>query len=187
MKTYWFLIPLVIGFVFNGASAFTAALSRRWGERWGSRLSFIFRNILGIPVWALGIALAIRTVSASWFATSKVIKFIGWGLISVGGVIIFLGLNAIRWRAAMPSIRDELVQDDIYAHIRHPIHAGTFLEIAGLWVLFPTRAVTLACGLWLVWVFIQTRLEEIDLVERITGYREYMNRVPRFLPRFLMK
>jgi len=184
MKMYYFLIPLVIGFICNWVSAFTAAFSHRWGECWGTRLSFIFRNIFGIPLWAFGIALAIRTVSASWFTTGKVIKVIGWALISFGCVIIFLGINAIRWRAAMPSTHDELVQDGIYAHIRHPIHVGTFFEIAGLWVLFPTRAVTLACGLWLVWVLVQTRLEEIDLVQRIRGYSEYMSRVPRFLPRF---
>ena len=187
MNKYFFVIPLVIGFFFNWASAFTAAFSRRWGEKWGSRLSFIFRNVLGIPVWALGIALAVRTRSPKWFSPGHAAIISGWGLISAGCGIILLGLRAIRWRAARPTMRDELVQDGIYAQIRHPLHAGTFLEIAGLWVLFPTRAVTLACGLWLVWVFIQTRLEEIDLVQRIKGYREYMNRVPRFLPRFLTK
>jgi protein-S-isoprenylcysteine O-methyltransferase Ste14 len=178
---------MVVGFLFNWVSAFTAVFSHRLGECWGSRLSFIFRNILGIPVWAFGIALAIRTRSSRWFTPDPVFKVLGWVLISSGCGIILLGLNAIRWRAAMPSIRDELVQDGIYAHIRHPIHAGTFLEMAGLWVLFPTRAVTLACGLWLIWVFIQTRLEEIDLVQRIRGYREYMDRIPRFLPHFWAK
>jgi protein-S-isoprenylcysteine O-methyltransferase Ste14 len=181
---YKFLIPLVTGFAFNAASAFTAVFSRRWGEWWGSRISFIFRNILGIPLWAFGIAWAVRTHSPSWFTVRPAIKALGWVLISAGGGIILFGLKAIRWRAAKPSMRDELVQDGIYAHIRHPIHAGTFLEIAGLWLLFPTRAVTLACTLWLAWVLIQTRLEEIDLVQRIKGYGEYMNRVPRFLPRF---
>ena len=185
MNRYIFILPLLIGFIFNWASAFTAAFSRRWGEKWGSRLSFIFRNILGIPVWAIGLALAVRTRSTKWFPPGAASDVAGWGLISAGCGIILLGLKAIRWRAAKPSMRDELVQEGIYAYIRHPLHAGTFLEIAGLWLLRPTSAVAVACGFWLVWVLVQTRLEEIDLVQRIRGYREYMNRVPRFVPRFL--
>jgi len=138
-------------------------------------------------VWASGLALAVRKPSSNMFASGLVIEILGWVLISAGGVIILLGLNAIRWRAAMPSVQDELVQDGIYAHIRHPIHTGTFFEVAGLWLLEPTRTVTLACVLWLVWLYVQTRLEETDLVQRIRGYREYMNQVPRFLPRFWTK
>lgn len=30
---------------------------------------------------------------------------------------------------------------------------------------------------------VQTRLEEIDLLQRMPNYRDYMNAVPRFLPR----
>ena len=36
-----FLIPLVLGFAFNLASAFTGAYSRRWGEKCGSVITII--------------------------------------------------------------------------------------------------------------------------------------------------
>jgi protein-S-isoprenylcysteine O-methyltransferase Ste14 len=84
----------------------------------------------------------------------------------------------------MPSTRDTLVHSGIYAHVRHPIHTGTFLEFMGLLLLIPTQTVTLACTVGLAWVLVQTRLEERDLLQRLPDYREYMNRVPRFLPRF---
>jgi protein-S-isoprenylcysteine O-methyltransferase Ste14 len=129
---YLFLIPLVTGFIFNATSALTAVFSRRWGERWGSRISFIFRNILGIPLWALGLALAVRTKSSKWFTPAPAIIVSGWALITAGCGIILWGLKSIRWRAVKPSMHDELVQDGIYAYIRHPLHAGTFLEIVGL-------------------------------------------------------
>ena len=41
----------------------------------------------------------------------------------------------------------------------------------------------LAVSLGVGWVLIQARLEELDLLQRMPAYREYMQRVPRFLPR----
>lgn len=96
---YRFLIPLLIGFAFNWASAFTHFYSKRWGPCAGMLTSFHLRNILGIPVWVFGLALAASVL--------------GWG-----------------------------------------------------------------------YVFVQARLEEIDLVQRIPAYREYMQRAPRFFPLF---
>ena len=49
-----FLIPLIFGFVFAGASAFTTVYSRRFGERGGTIITAILRNLLGIPLWIIG-------------------------------------------------------------------------------------------------------------------------------------
>ncbi len=87
----------------------------------------------------------------------------------------------------MPSTQDALAQNGIYAHVRHPIHAGTLLEFIGLFIVMPTQVVTLACVLGIAWVLVQTRLEEYDLLQRLPGYRDYMDRVPRFLPRLWTK
>jgi protein-S-isoprenylcysteine O-methyltransferase Ste14 len=43
-------------------------------------------------------------------------------------------------------------------------------------------AAALACLLGFVWILVQTELEEIDLLQRAPGYREYMKKVPRYLP-----
>jgi protein-S-isoprenylcysteine O-methyltransferase Ste14 len=57
------------------------------------------------------------------------------------------------------------------------------LELVGLFLLLPTLTVLVACALGVVWAMIQARLEEVDLVERLPDYKEYMQRVPRFVPR----
>ena len=57
---YLFLLFLILGFFFNLASAFTAAFSRRFGDRCGSLLTVLLRNVLGIPVWTIGFILAAR-------------------------------------------------------------------------------------------------------------------------------
>ena len=86
-----------------------------------------------------------------------------------------------------PSARDSLVQEGLYARVRHPIHSGVFLELIGLFLLRPTRVVTLACAAGIAWVIIQTRFEEFDLLQRLPDYRPYMARVPRFLPRLRVR
>ncbi len=183
MSTYLFLIPLLLGFACNAASAFTTAFSKQWGERRGSLVTVVLRDVLGIPVWAIGLVLAFRAQSPSLFASTLATDILGWLLICVGGAIIILALLSIRMRAAAPAARDTLVQRGLYAHVRHPIHSGTFLEFLGLFLLNPTLAVTVALTLGVAWLLVQTRLEEFDLLQRLPGYREYMQRVPCFLPR----
>jgi protein-S-isoprenylcysteine O-methyltransferase Ste14 len=74
------------------------------------------------------------------------------------------------------------VQHGPYALLRHPIYAGLLLEFAAIALVKPTRATALACGLGALWALLQARLEELDLLRRLPPYREYMSRVPRFLP-----
>jgi protein-S-isoprenylcysteine O-methyltransferase Ste14 len=133
-----FLILLLPGFTLNAASAFTAAYSRRWGERGGRWASFILRNILGIPVWAMGLGLAVQTPSAKLVASTFITNAVGWLLIAAGGVVILWALGPLGKRSVAPSVRDTVVTHGAYARVRHPIHSGTFLEFVGLWLLRPT-------------------------------------------------
>lgn len=181
---YIFLVPLVLGFACNLASAFTIVYSRKWGERRGSLITVVLRDVLGIPVWGLGFALAAITKSQLLFSSTPLLTVVGWVLVAVGAVIIVIALATIRLRAAAPTAQDSLAETGIYSRIRHPIHSGTFLEFLGLLLIRPSVTMTLACGLGVAWILLQTRFEEWDLLQRIPGYREYMNRVPRFIPRF---
>jgi protein-S-isoprenylcysteine O-methyltransferase Ste14 len=178
-----FLIPLLLGFALDAASAFTTAFSHRWGERHGQRASVVLRNFLGIPLWVVGLGLAVRTRSPVVFSSALAAEVLGWLLLAGGSVIQVSALFALRWRAAAPSTRDTLVEHGPYAHIRHPIYAGLLLEFAGLVLVRPTQAAGLACIIGVAWVHIQARCEEMDLLQRLPAYREYMKRVPRFLPR----
>ena len=184
---YRFLLPLLLGFASDWASAFTTAYSRRWGPRRGQSLSFVLRMISGIPLWFIGVLLAVASPSAYLLRLGPVADLFGWLLVTGGCLPMIFGLLALRFPAALPSTQDTLVADGIYARIRHPIYAGMLLEFLGLALLYPKPTALLACALGLVWVCGQARLEELDLVERIPAYREYMRRVPRFLPRLKKK
>lgn len=182
-RMFLFLVPLAFGFACNLASAFTTAFSRRWGERRGSIVTVILRDVLGIPIWAIGFVLAIRTPSSTLIVSTIFTEVVGWLSIGVGASIIVAALVSIRLQAAKASTSDHLVHRGMYAHVRHPIHSGTFLEFVGVFLIRPTLTAAIACGLGVVWILLQTRFEELDLVQRMPSYREYMNRVPRFLPR----
>ena len=181
---YWFLIPLILGFCSNVASAFTFLYSQKWGRIKGSVFTFILRNITGIPVWAVGFALAMHESSGFLYRNSLIAQITGWILIITGAVIIIIALVSIRMKAAAPSTEDALVKKGIYAVIRHPIHSGTFLEFAGIFILQPSLQIGMATMLGCIWIFFQTKFEEQDLIKRIPEYKDYARQVPRFIPSF---
>lgn len=180
---YFFLIPLLLGFACNAASAFTNAFTRRWGEARGRKFIYILRNLLGIPLWAIGLALAVRLPAPLFFTPAPATQLLGWLLMISGAALIWAALLNLGWRAAAPSRGDKLEAHGVYSRIRHPIYSGLLLEFAGILLVDPSLPVLVAVILGTAWVFIQARLEEIDLLQRMPAYREYMQRVPGFLPR----
>jgi protein-S-isoprenylcysteine O-methyltransferase Ste14 len=181
---FYFLLPLLVGFALNWASAFTHFYSERWGDRRGRLASFVLRNILGIPVWVYGLALAARSSAALLFNPSLVTQGLGWLLLVAGTIPMIWGLQILGLRSFRPSNRDTLVSSGIFKHIRHPIYSGLLLDFVALILLRPTKPAFVASVLGWGYVCVQARLEEIDLVQRIPAYREYMQLVPRFFPRF---
>jgi protein-S-isoprenylcysteine O-methyltransferase Ste14 len=184
---FLFLVPLLTGFFFNCASAFTSYYSKLLGERWGRITCVVLRDVLGIPVWVIGYVMAVRTPSAYLYNPTFLASVMAWLLILAGGVVIVLGLKALKWRAAAPSAQDRLVTHGIYSQIRHPLYSGMILELSGLVLYIPSITVVVACVLGLLWVMIEARLEEMDLVQRLPAYQEYMGEVPRFVPKFNRK
>jgi methanethiol S-methyltransferase len=182
---YFFLIPLLAGFVSNLASALTTTYSKKWGKQTGTFITIILRDIFGIPVWAIGFVLAITESSGILYQKSFLSLLSGWFLITFGALIIVIALISIRQKAAAPSTSDSLVKSGIYSLVRHPIHCGTFLEFIGLFILWPSLEVGIAVALGIIWILFQSRLEEKDLVRRIPEYKKYMEDVPRFFPTFV--
>ena len=184
---FYFLIPLLIGFCLNLASAFTFYYTEKWGKQTGTFITILLRDIFGIPLWAIGFLFAIRESEELLFARTLFTGISGWVILSAGGLIILIALISIRKKAAAPATGDSLVNSGLYSYIRHPIHAGTFLEFAGLFILWPSLAVGIASLTGTVWILFQSRFEEMDLQKRIPGYSEYMHNTPPFFPAGIFK
>ena len=180
---YAFIIPLLLGFALAGASAFTAAYSRLWGERGGQFATVLLRNVLGIPLWVIGFVLALGEPASFLLVPRPIIQTLGWLLIAGGAVPAIWGHLQLGWRTHMPSMRDTLVRHGLYAYVRHPIYAGMLLVFVGIALLRSTWPVVVACTLGCLWLIVQAKLEEVDLLQRLPAYREYMGQVPRFIPR----
>jgi len=98
---------------------------------------------------------------------------------------MILALFALRGRAAFPSTRDPLVRQGPHAHARHPIHSGLLLALFALVLISPTRATLLACLIAVVWIVIQSRLEEIDLCSGCRRIAQTCGRFPVSFPAWI--
>jgi methanethiol S-methyltransferase len=183
MKMYLILIPLLAGFTSNLASAFTTTYSNKWGIKTGTFVTIILRDVLGIPVWAFGFVMAIREPSVFLYPSILLSQVTGWLIIFAGCAIIVIALISLKIKAAAPSTEDKLIKTGIYSRVRHPIHIGTALEFAGLLILWPSLKVAIAVILGFIWIILQSRFEEQDLIKRMPEYREYMSLVPGFFPK----
>lgn len=181
------LFFIITGFGLVGASAFTAMYSRWWGERGGRMATIVLRNLLGIPLWFTGFVLAWLVPSPFLFSPALWSQVLAVLFISAGSIPFIWGHIELGWRTHMPSVKDTLVRRGLYAHMRHPIYAGGFLLLAGIALIRPTYSFAIACILGEVWLMIQAMLEEIDLLQRMPDYRQYMKEVPRFIPRIRRK
>lgn len=179
---YLFIIPLLLGFALGGASAFTATYSHWWGERGGALVTLILRNFVGIPLWLVGFVIAWLQPAPLFFNPSTLTKTLGWLVIFSGSILVSWGHLLLGWRAHFPSMQDTLVRHGTYGRVRHPIYAGIFLILTGFTVLNPTLPVAVASAIAIGFFILIARLEEIDLMQRLPEYREYMKEVPRFVP-----
>lgn len=180
---FLFIVPLLIGFTLNLASAFTTKYTHILGERGGRIATFVLRVILGIPLWVLGLSIAIAISSPFAFPPGLVTDLLGRLLGLLSSVLVIWGLLSLGIPAAIPSLRDVVVRHSIYSRIRHPIYSGAIIGFTAVILLKPTSSVVVASALGILWLILQTRCEEIDLLQRSPDYQEYMEQVPRFLPR----
>ncbi len=168
---FYFLFPLLIGFVSYSASTFTAFFSARFGAHRGKLACIILRDVTGIPIWGIGYALAALTPSPRVFTSSLFISAIAWLLIIAGTAIITLGMLSLGWRAVAPLVNDTLAVTRLVSRIRHPLYSGMLLALVGLFLWFPVHNLLLACLLGALWAALQAGLEEIDLLPRLPAYR----------------
>lgn len=178
-----FLWPLVAGFALVGLSSFTAAMGRRWGPRAGERWSAILRTYLGMPLVAIALVLALLEGTPALWGGGAWAVAVGWLLVAAGTAVYVWGHVLLGRITGWPTLHDPLVRRSLYAHVRHPITAGALLASVGALLLRPTQSVALAVAVTAVGLLVQTKLEEMDLRERVPGYREYQREVPWLVPR----
>ncbi|MEO6322578.1 MAG: isoprenylcysteine carboxylmethyltransferase family protein [Polaromonas sp.] len=172
---------------------------RRWREWAGAGLvqGFIialYAEMYGFPLTIylltgfLGIDIPLNAMPGHLWAT-----LLGYGMIGgmiemlLGSIFIFIGivLLATGWRNVYIARREgRFASDGLYSAVRHPQYTGILLAVFGQIVHWPTLiTLVLFPVIVLVYVLLAHR-EERDMLRLFgTAYQEYMQRVPRFLPR----
>jgi protein-S-isoprenylcysteine O-methyltransferase Ste14 len=106
-----------------------------------------------------------------------------------GYTLVFIGVGMFihGWREVYRARRDDrLVTGGLYRFVRHPQYTGLFIALFGEGVVhWPTIfSVGLLPAIILAYYFL-ARKEERDMIRHFGDrYREYMSRVPMFIPRW---
>jgi protein-S-isoprenylcysteine O-methyltransferase Ste14 len=119
--------------------------------------------------------------TASWPSVVASMPFLVMGAwLGIWGV---RGLGAARSALPEPLPGARLVQEGVYARVRHPLYASLLWLSAGwtLCWLSPVSGCLSAMLFVLLWG--KSRSEETRLLRRYPGYSDYRRRVPAFLPR----
>lgn len=78
-----------------------------------------------------------------------------------------------------------LLQDGIYAHVRHPRYVGGMCGLLAVALFANHLAPYIVALVYVPLIYLVMVLEERELVERFgDDYRRYQQRVPRFFPRW---
>jgi len=128
----------------------------------------------------------------SWriFQTNIFTMIIGGDITVSGGLIVLICIRKYFFQlSGLKSLvqerkSNELMITGIHKYVRHPLYAGTFLFIWGLWILIPSVALMISNVVITVYTLIGISLEEKKLVNEFgEPYKQYMKKVPMIMPR----
>lgn len=139
----------------------------------------VAQSILMLAAVMLAVMFQGRWTNLPIIVTGSALFAIG-AYFGIAGVVA-LGKN--RTPFPEPRVGAELVQHGIYGRVRHPLYTSVMLASLG-WALLWQSGVAVSVALLLVPFFNgKARREERSLVKTFSGYADYAQRVPRFLPR----
>ncbi len=166
---------------------------RRWEGDWRERAPglgpaatrWVVAQVLLFGVWlAVVVALPRADVGP--------VGEIGGAALAVGGLVVLEAARRSLGRELTPYPQPRsdphLVDTGVYGQVRHPIYTGVLMLLGGVALAFgsiPGLATTAGLG---VFFSFKARIEERALSVGVSGYSDYLGRVPsRFVPSFRTK
>ena len=187
-------------FIFFGMSLFKPVTRRDWRALKPGRAfaTLMFTEYYAVPlgIYLMSGWLQPRLPGLSWLSGQLVallgavigrqpdphadpLRWAGLLLTGAGAVIV-----ALAWRRLYPAARAGRFPDaGPYAHIRHPLHAGLVLLMAGILLLCPTLVTAAMFPVLLIMYRRSAReQEQVALARFGRFYQDYRERVPPFWP-----
>ena len=109
----------------------------------------------------------------------------GCALIALGTAILFSGIRRLGVSlSALPKPVDDgvLIEDGVYAYVRHPIYLGVILVVVGYSVAMDALVALIVSVVLAVFLDLKARHEETLLRQRYPDYAAYASRTKRFIP-----
>lgn len=138
----------------------------------------VAQSVLMLAV--LGLGPALRGPSWPWSCLA-----LGAALFVFGGWLGLAGVRALgRNRTALPKPRPDstLVQHGVYGLVRHPLYSSLMFASVGWALLWASWAGLAAASALTLLLHAKAIREERWLRERYVEYRDYEQRVKRFVP-----
>tara|TARA_B100000965_G_scaffold393585_1_gene404681 strand:- start:2383 stop:3081 length:699 start_codon:yes stop_codon:yes gene_type:complete len=170
-------------------------LEKRSGGALATFLVALFAEMYGFPltIYLLGhfFGVKIGLDHVSGHLLGDLITWLGLGngwfiVMAVSNALLILGLWMISsgWQLVYEA-EGKLVTHGLYKHMRHPQYTGIFVITLAFMIQWPTLA-TLALWPFVIAMYIRlAKREEQDALEQFpVEYADYMERTPRFFPRW---
>lgn len=118
-----------------------------------------------------------------------IISTIGIIGIVIGCVIILISLLQLNRHLSpfpSPKLGSHLIQNGLYAYIRHPMYTGILTLFLGYSMYVTSGYKLLVTFLLFVLFIFKSQYEEERLLNSFKGYSEYRKKTGRFLPKIKM-
>jgi protein-S-isoprenylcysteine O-methyltransferase Ste14 len=177
-----FLIPLFMAFV-GQASAYLMRLTAPNFGRWLYPLADILALLSGLAllwslVWSL-MAQAVRLDVVSPLAT-----LLGFAAVVIGAGLTLWSAFTLGGRTFLGGDEDEIVERGPYHSIRRPMGVGMYLIGVGVALVSGKDSTWIWLAVFFILSMLLFELEEHELRQRIPEASDYLDRTPRFFPRF---
>jgi protein-S-isoprenylcysteine O-methyltransferase Ste14 len=129
-------------------------------------LVIIFTNMA--LLWGSWILLCVNDMHRIELAS--IIRYAGISLVGIGLVIFLMALFIIK---TFESYEGDLITKGIFSKIRHPMYLGFILWLIGLPIYFGALYALILAFVFIANVLFWRYLEEQELVERFSSYRDY--------------
>jgi protein-S-isoprenylcysteine O-methyltransferase Ste14 len=130
--------------------------------------SFIIILINMLLLWASWFALCGLDIHR--FDLPDIIRYLGISLVGLGIIIFVISLLTIK---TLESYEGDLITRGIYSKIRHPMYFGFILWLIGMPVFFGNLLASALSLAFIANVLFWRHLEEIELENRFSAYKEY--------------
>jgi protein-S-isoprenylcysteine O-methyltransferase Ste14 len=135
------------------------------------KYSFIIVFINMILLWVSWFLLC--SVDPFRLELPSVINYMGLMLVLIGVLIFLVAFSTIK---SLETYEGDLITHGIYSRIRHPMYLAFILWLIGMPVFYGAYFSLGMSILLIVNVLLWRHLEELELINRYIGYREYRQR-----------